>query len=479
MSLETATHAQPPALLGPLGDDSRDPERRVARLFELAGGELHHMVAVAGGAVVLARGELDGFRVHVFATNPLVKGGALGRAGCTAIADHIDEARLVGGGVIGLWHCGGARIDEGVDALEGMGTLFSAITRASGVVPQVSVILGSAAGGAAYGPALTDVVVMAPEGRLFVTGPDVVRMVTGEVISKEDLGGPTVHQRVSGVAHICGTDQDDAMARGCAVMTLMLDATRPEPGLARRLVALDTVLPARANRAYDVHDVVDALVDGEFHELQAGWARNTVIGFGRIAGGRVGILANNPLRLGGCLTAEASDKAARFVRLCDAFAIPLVVLVDVPGYLPGADQEYDAVLRRGAKLLHAFAAATMPRVTVVMRKAYGGSYLAMNGAAMGATAVLAWPQAEVAVMGAEGAIEILGRRALAGLPEPEREQRRAELIADYRATEMCSERVIESGAVDRILRPAETARAVAEVIAGAAPGMRASRNIPL
>ena len=291
--------------------------------------------------------------------------------------------------------------------------MFEAMIRASGYVPQISVVVGFAAGGAAYGPALTDVVIMAPEGRVFVTGPDIVRSVTGEDVDMASLGGPDTHHKKSGVCHIVADDELDAYERGRRLIGLFsqqghFDRTKAEAGDSD----LHALLPDSPRRAYDVHPLISALLDADtpFEEFQAKWAPSMVVGLGRLAGRSVGVLANNPLRLGGCLNSESAEKAARFVRLCDAFGIPLIVVVDVPGYLPGVDQEWGGVVRRGAKLLHAFGEATVPRVTLVTRKIYGGAYIAMNSRSLDATKVFAWPDAEVAVMGAKAAVGILHKR---------------------------------------------------------------------
>ena len=345
------------------------------------------------------------------------------------------------------------------------------MVRASGLVPQISVVLGFAAGGAAYGPALTDVVIMAPEGRVFVTGPDVVRSVTGEQVDMESLGGPDTHTKKSGVAHIAADDEADAMHRARRLVSMFCRAGRLRPGRGRaRRHRPEAMLPESAKRAYDVKPIVHELldnVDGEssFEELQGNYARSIVTGLGRLGGRTVGVLANNPLRLGGCLNSESAEKAARFVRLCDAFGIPLVVVVDVPGYLPGVSQEWEGVVRRGAKLLHAFAEARVPRVTLVTRKIYGGAYIAMNARALGATAVYAWPDSEVAVMGAKAAVGILHKRALAAAPEDEREALHERLAAEHEQLAGGVERAVAIGVVDEVIDPAKTRSIIAAALA--------------
>ncbi len=314
-------------------------------------------------------------------------------------------------------------------SLHAVGEVFAIMTRASGKVPQISVVLGPAAGGAAYGPALTDVVILGPEGRVFVTGPDVVRSVTGEDVDALRLGGPEPHGRRSGVVHVVAPTQDDAYGEARRLAALLGDQRELGPVEDTDLSAF---LPESAKRAYDVHPIVEHLLDeGTALELHAKWAPNVTTTLGRLGGRTVGVIANNPLRLGGCLDSSSAEKAARFVRMCDAFGVPLVVVVDVPGYLPGVGQEWDGVVRRGAKLLHAFAEATVPRVTLVTRKAYGGAYIAMNSRSLGATRVFAWPGAEVAVMGAVAAVRILHRRRLAEVPADVRGEVEQELAVEH------------------------------------------------
>jgi acetyl-CoA/propionyl-CoA carboxylase carboxyl transferase subunit len=359
------------------------------------------------------------------------------------------------------------------------------MVRASGLVPQISVVLGFAAGGAAYGPALTDVVIMAPEGRVFVTGPDVVRSVTGEQVDMESLGGPDTHHKKSGVCHIVADSEMDAFTRARRLVSMfceqgVFDIAAAEHGD----TDLRALMPESNRRAYDVHPIIHELLDnveGEstFEEFQGGWARSIVIGLGRISGRTVGVIANNPIRLGGCLNSESAEKAARFVRLCDAFGIPLIVVVDVPGYLPGVSMEWEGVVRRGAKLLHAFAEATVPRVTLVTRKIYGGAYIAMNARALGATAVYAWPGSEVAVMGAKAAVGILHKKALAAAPEEEREALHDRLTVEHESIAGGVDRAVAIGVVDEVIEPSKTRSTVAKALA-AAPAARGNhKNIPL
>jgi acetyl-CoA/propionyl-CoA carboxylase carboxyl transferase subunit len=351
------------------------------------------------------------------------------------------------------------------------------MTRASGKIPQISVVLGPAAGGAAYGPALTDVVILGPEGRVFVTGPDVVRSVTGEDVDALRLGGPEPHGRRSGVVHVVAPTQEDAYGEARRLASLLGD--QREVGEAKDRDLAES-LPESPRRAYDVHPIVESLLDDDSSlELHAKWAPNVTTTLGRLGGRTVGVIANNPLRLGGCLDSASAEKAARFVRMCDAFGVPLVVIVDVPGYLPGVGQEWDGVVRRGAKLLHAFAEATVPRVTLVTRKAYGGAYIAMNSRSLGATRVFAWPGAEVAVMGAVAAVRILHRRRLADVPPDARGEVEQELAVEHEKLAGGLARAQEIGVIDEVIEPTRTRSALAAAIA-AAPATRGQHgNIPL
>ena len=458
----------------------RDPEVRLQALFDP--GTVRLLTPHDDSGAVAACGEIAGMLAVGFASDPRVQGGAMGAAGCAAIVAAYEEALAQGVPVIGLWHSGGARLREGVESLHAVGTVFAAMTRASGVVPQISVVLGAAAGGAAYGPALTDVVILSEQGRIFVTGPDVVRSVTGEDVDMARLGGPEPHSRRSGVVHVVAPCDAAAIARARDLAVLLGDQQQAGPPAAPADPAaadLARFLPESARRAYDVKPLIGALLDGDGIELHPRWAPNVVTLLGRLAGRTVGVVANNPMRLGGCLDATSAEKAARFVRMCDAFGVPLVVLVDVPGYLPGVGQEWDGVVRRGAKLLHAFAEATVPRVTLVMRKAYGGAYIAMNSRALGATRVFAWPGAEIAVMGPVAAIRILHRRTLADVPPDKLHEVEADLAAEHERESGGLERARALGVVDEVVEPSRTREAIAAAIA-AAPQLRGSHgNIPL
>ncbi|MGH3968139.1 MAG: acyl-CoA carboxylase subunit beta, partial [Mycobacterium sp.] len=416
--------------------DPRDPLLRLSTFFDDDSVELLHERDRSG--VLAAAGTVNGMRTIAFCTDGTVMGGAMGIEGCTHIVNAYDTAIEEQSPIVGIWHSGGARVAEGVRALHAVGLVFEAMIRASGYIPQISVVVGFAAGGAAYGPALTDVVVMAPDSRVFVTGPDIVRTVTGEDVDMEALGGPDTHHKKSGVCHIVADDEPDAYARGRRLVGLFCQQGHFDRSKAEAHdTDLHALLPESPRRAYDVHPIVTALLDSEedgaepFEEFQARWAPSMVVGLGRLSGRTVGVLANNPLRLGGCLNSESAEKAARFVRLCDAFGSPLVVIGDVPGYLPGVDQEWGGVVRRGATLLHAFGEATVPRVTLVTRKTYGGAYIAMNSRSLNATKVFAWPDAEVAVMGAKAAVGILHRKKLAAAPDHEREALHDDLAAEH------------------------------------------------
>ncbi|CAO5162741.1 Biotin-dependent acetyl-/propionyl-coenzyme A carboxylase beta6 subunit [Frankia sp. AiPs1] len=498
--------------------DVRSPERRLSHLFDP--GSLVRYPTAPGSRVVTGHGRVDGEVAVAFCTDGTRMGGALGATGAAEIVAAIEEAVRLARPVIGLWHSGGANLTEGVASLDGIGRIFAAMIHASGRIPQISVVLGPAAGGAAYGPALTDVVIMAPEGKVFVTGPDVVRSVTGEQIDMAGLGGAEAHGRRSGVVHVLASSESDALARARRITGLLtggngfsatdasLAALEHDLGLDRTAGPGDTaspgdaarsdhtarsddedrrpdprsLLPERPRRAYDVRPLVLRLLDEgphPFEELQARWAPNAVVGLGRLYGRPVGVIANNPIRKGGCLDSLSAEKISRFVRMCDSFGVPLVVLVDVPGYLPGVQQEWEGVVRRGAKLLYAFAEATVPRVTLVTRKSFGGAYIAMNSRSLGASAVLAWPEAEVAVMGAEAAVNILHRRALAAAAEDELPALRSRLVDEHTRTAGGVDRGVSIGVIDAVIEPRESRRRIAEALA-AAPARRGQHgNIPL
>ncbi|MEO3808324.1 carboxyl transferase domain-containing protein [Sphaerisporangium sp. B11E5] len=457
--------------------EERDPRARLGALFDE--GTLAPLPGDDSCGVTGARGLVAGCPVAAFATDPARMGGALGPEGCDRIVETIDFAVAERIPVVGVWHSGGARLGDGVTALHGVGRMFAAMVRASGVVPQISLVLGPAAGGAAYGPALTDIVVMSEGGRIFVTGPDVVREVTGEDVDMEVLGGPETHSRRSGVAHVVTSCDDEAMAETRRVTALLADPGTFRLDHVTDRIDLGKLLPSRPRRAYDVRPLVDGLVDGPGVELHPRWAPNMVTTLARLATRTVGVLANNPLRKGGCLDAASAEKAARFVRMCDSLGVPLVVVVDVPGYLPGVKQEWDGVVRRGAKLLHAFAEAVVPRVTLVTRKSYGGAYVAMNSRALGASAVFAWPSAEVAVMGAPAAVDILHRKKLRAVPAGRREELRRRLITQQEREAGGVAKAVEIGVVDEVIDPKDTRGRIAGALLDALPSRGRHTNIPL
>lgn len=489
--MSATLRAVPRPSSAPVGAGAADARPSpLGRLIQLADGGCLHVVGggdPGGGndaaGVLAGVVHLPGGPAVAFATDPAIQGGAMGRAGCEVILDAYRLADRAGWPIIGLWHSGGARLREGVESLHGIGRVFAAITAASGRIPQVSVVLGPAAGGAAYGPALTDVVILGPAGRLFVTGPEVIRQVTGEATDMDSLGGADAHGRRSGVVHLTATSDDEALAAGRRIAGLLADPVRGGPGLEavadREFAGL---LPDSMARAYDVHPLLDTLLDTPGLELHRRWAPNIITQLGTFGGRTVGVVATNPVRLGGCLDATAGDKAARFVRMCDALGVPLLVVVDVPGYLPGVAQEWGGVVRRGAKLLHAFAAARVPRITLVTRKAYGGAYIAMNSRSLGATAVYAWPGAQIDVMGPAAATRILHRRELAVVPEPRRAAREAELVAELTRAAGGLAAAVATGVVDEVIDPDRTRSVIAAALERSwqDPGVRGrAGNIPL
>lgn len=457
--------------------DPRDPQLRIERILDE--GSFHALTERDESGMLAGFGTISGTRVTLFATDATIQGGAMGEAGAQVILAAYADAMEHKNPIVGIWHSGGARLREGVKSLHAFGLVFNAITQASGKIPQFSLVLGPAAGGGAYGPALTDVIVLAPEGRIFVTGPDVVRSVTGESVDMARLGGPEPHGRRSGVVHVIAESEEGSCESIRQLVRLLGNQGSIDSGAAD--INLAQFLPESNKRAYDVHPLVAGMLDsdGDVQELHPKWAPNIVTTLGRLNGRTVGVVANNPLRLGGCLDSASAEKAARFVRMCDSFGVPLVVIVDVPGYLPGVGQEWDGVVRRGAKLLHAFSEAVVPRVTLITRKAYGGAYIAMNSRSLGATKVFAWPTAEVAVMGAVAAIRVLHRRILADLPDDQRAAMELELAAEHEKISGGVARAIEIGVVDEIIEPSASRSAIAKAIT-AAPQLRGTHsNIPL
>ena len=383
-----------------------------------------------GDGVVTGYGTVDGRPVCVFSQDVTVFGGALGEVYGEKIVKVLDVAMKTGCPVIGINEGGGARIQEGVVSLGLYGDIFLRTVHASGVIPQISLIMGAAAGGHVYSPALTDFVVMVDKtSQMFITGPDVVRTVTGEDVTLEELGGARTHNTKSGNAHYLASDEDDAIEYVKTLLSYLpsnnLDplpvyATEVSDEVDEDDAFLDTFIPDSANQPYDMHEVIGHLLDdGEFCEVHSLFAPNIIVGFGRVEGHPVGIVANQPTQYAGCLDIDASEKAARFVRTCDAFNVPILTLVDVPGFLPGVDQEHSGIIRRGAKLIYAYAEATVPKVTVITRKAFGGAYDVMGSKHLGADINVAWPTAQIAVMGAQGAVNILHRKEIAKADDAE------------------------------------------------------------
>ena len=418
-----------------------------------------------GDGVVTGYGTVDGRHVAVFSQDFTVSGGSLGEVFGEKICKVMDHALKTGCPVIGINDSGGARIQEGVVALGLYAEIFKRNVHASGVIPQISLVMGPCAGGAVYSPAITDFIVMVDQtSHMFITGPDVIKTVTGETVTMEELGGAHSHASRSGVAHYQGADEDDAIEYVKALLSYLPSNNLSDPPSydvavdlteAESDAELDTIIPDSPNQPYDMKTVIEhVLDDGDFLEVQEQYAPNIVVGFGRVEGRSVGVVANQPMQFAGTLDIAASEKAARFVRTCDAFNIPVLTFVDVPGFLPGTDQEYGGIIRRGAKLLYAYAEATVPLVTVITRKAYGGAYDVMGSKHLGADINLAWPTAQIAVMGAQGAVNILYRRELAAAEDPE--ALRARLITEYEDTLANPYIAAERGYVDAVIKPSET-----------------------
>jgi methylmalonyl-CoA decarboxylase alpha subunit len=424
-----------------------------------------------GEGVVTGYGAIDGRKVFVYAQDFTVMGGSLGEMHARKICKVMDLAMKVGAPVIGINDSGGARIQEGVDALSGYGQIFYRNTIASGVVPQVSVIMGPCAGGAVYSPALTDFIFMVQGANMFITGPQVIKTVTGEEVSADELGGATTHNTVSGVAHFMyDTESDCFLAIRKLISYLPANNLEDPPvqalgdmSAADIIPELREIVPEESNRPYDMHNVIIGFADdGDFFEVHQHYARNIIVGFARLGGRPIGIIANQPQIAAGCLDINASDKAARFIRFCDAFNIPIVNLVDVPGFLPGVNQETGGIIRHGAKLLYAYSEATVPKITLIVRKAYGGAYLAMCSRDLGADVVYAWPGAEIAVMGPDGAANIIFRKDIADADDPE--AARAEKIAEYRSKFANPYAAARRGYVDDVIDPAETRRKLMDAL---------------
>lgn len=412
--------------------------------------------------VIGGYGTIGGRKVYVFAQDFTVVGGSLGRVHAAKICKVLDMSMKVGAPVIGICDSGGARIQEGVDALDGYGQIFYRNTIASGVVPQISVVMGPCAGGAVYSPALTDFIMMVQNtSQMFITGPLVIKATTGEDVSQEALGGAATHNHVSGVAHFMAANEDECIAQIKALVSYLPlnnledPPTYPpvEPVFDRE--SLLTVVPTDPNKGYDMRDVINAVVDtGSLLEVHQYYATNGVVGFARIAGNVVGIIANQPRILAGCLDINVSDKIARQIRFCDCFNIPIVTFMDVPGFLPGVQQEYGGIIRHGAKMLYAYSEATVPKITIITRKAYGGAYLAMCAAALRADTTFAWPTGEIAVMGPEGAVNVINRKEIAAAENPI--ETRKQLVQDYRDRFANTYLASARGFIEDVIDPRET-----------------------
>jgi len=418
---------------------------------------------VAGDGVVTGYGTVDGRLVYVYSQDFTVLGGSLGQQHAAKITKIQEMGIKMGAPIIGINDSGGARIQEGVDALAGYGDIFYNNTAASGVVPQISVIMGPSAGGAVYSPAITDFIFMVENtGRMFITGPEVIKSVTGEEVTQEELGGAATHNTVSGVAHFMDPTEEACIDRVKELLSyLPSNNLQRTPKLdlgddANRIEEkLNEIVPKNPNKPYDVKEVINVLADnGEFFEVQENYAKNIVIGYIRLNGETVGVVANQPKFLAGCLDINASDKAGRFVRTCDAYNIPLLTLVDVPGFLPGTEQEYGGIIRHGAKLLYAYSEATVPKVTVIMRKAYGGAYIAMCSKHLKADMVFSWPNAEIAVMGPDGAANIIFKKDIKAAKDPVKEK--ANKVEEYRKTVANPYVAAERGYIDDVIVPSTT-----------------------
>ncbi len=457
--------------------DPKDPQVRINRLIDA--GSFNYLLPRTDCGMIAATGTIKGNKVVVFASDATSKSGALGIEGSHVILAAYREAMAYQLPIIGIWHSGGARLSDGVLSLNAFGEVFQAMVLASGRIPQLSLVLGPTAGGGAYGPALTDVVVLAPEGRIFVTGPDVVKSVTGEDIDIAALGGPEAHSKNSGVAHVIAPTEEIAYNEIQDLVSLFADQRHFSTDIED--IDLSSFIPTVEKRSYEVHPLIDAILDrdGEKLELLPVWAENMSTVIGRLGGRTVGVIANNPAHIGGVLDAAAAEKAARFVRTCDAFGIPMIVIADVTGFLPGPGQEWEGAVRRGAKLLHAFAESVVPRVTLITRRAYGGAYVAMNSKSLGATRTFAWPTAEVSVMGAVAAVRVLHRRLLADLPEEQRAAMELELAAEHDRVSGGITTAVEIGAVDEVIEPSQTRTALVQALASAPHRRGTHTNIPL
>ncbi len=432
--------------------------------FGMAGKDL------PADGVITGTGRVDGRLIHVASQDFTVAGGSAGEIHCDKIVEMMRGSLKTGTPFIFINDSGGARVQEGVVSLAGYARVFYNNVMLSGVVPQISLICGPCAGGAAYSPALTDFIIQTRYAQMFITGPSVIKQVTGEIVTPDELGGPYAQMSYSGVVHFVADNDAEAVRIAKRLLSFLPSNNQEDPPrLTSPEIALldpdlNTLVPEQPNAAYDMHEVILRVVDRQdFLEVQEEFASNLIIGFGRILGRPVGIIANQPEVLAGVLDINASDKGARFIRFCNAFNIPLVTFVDVPGFLPGIEQEYGGIIRHGAKMLFAYSAATVPKITVVVRKAYGGGYIAMCAKDLGADRVVAWPTAEIAVMGAEGAAEIVFRKEIEAAPD--RAARRTELIEEYRRTFATPYVAAARRLVDDIIQPAETRPYLAAALA--------------
>ena len=416
-----------------------------------------------GDSVVTGWGTIEGRLIYVYSQDFTVFGGSLSQVHSEKICKIMDMAMKNGAPLIGLNDSGGARIQEGVVSLGGYADIFLRNTLASGVIPQISAIMGPCAGGAVYSPALTDLIFMVKNSSyMFVTGPDVVKAVTHEDVSFEDLGGTSVHSKVSGVCHYVAESEADCLFLMRVLLGYLPQNNMEDPPFVesnddplRSEIALDTIVPDSANKPYDVKDVIRLVVDeSDFFEIQSDYAQNIVVGFARLGGHSIGVVANQPAHLAGVIDIDAAEKASRFVRFCDSFNVPLITFVDVPGFLPGTAQEHGGIIRSGAKLLYAFCEATVPKITVILRKAYGGAYDVMNSKHIRADVNLAWPSAEIAVMGPEGAVNIIFRKELSESSDPDK--RKEELVKEYRDTFANPYVAAGRGYIDDVIEPRET-----------------------
>ena len=424
--------------------------------------------------VITGSGSVFGRPVHIASQDFTVMGGSAGEAHSIKVTEALKASLMTGTPFVFINDSGGARVQEGIDSLSGYGQVVYANVLLSGAVPQISIIAGPCAGGAAYSPALTDFIIQTRKAHMFITGPGVIKQVTGEEVTQDELGGADAHMGRSGVVHFVADDDEQALLIAKKLLSFLPqnnteDAPIVDPDdVVESNPRLREILPVESNKGYDIRDVIREIVDHtDFLEVQAGWAQNIVVGFGRIVGRTVGIIANQPSVMSGVLDIDSSDKASKFVRFCNAFNIPVVNLVDVPGFLPGVTQEHNGIIRHGAKMLYAYSAATVPKITVVLRKAYGGAYLAMCSKDLGADKVFAWPTAEIAVMGAEGAANVVFRKEIEAADD--KAAKRAELVEEYRETFSTPYMAASRGLVDDIIDPADTRREIAmalELLAG-------------